>query len=79
MKPNDKPKRFDFAVHILNKIDEDNSSLENVSFSGETTSHIAGYVNRRIRGIESLHAGRDKAHSRPNVNVWCALAADEIF
>lgn len=82
LKPNDKPKHFDFAMHILNKIDEDNSYLENVIISNEATFHVSGYVNRhncRIWGTEPPHAVREKAHSSPKVNVWCALAADEIF
>lgn len=64
MKPNKKSKHFNFAVHILNKINEDNSDLENVIFSDEATFHVAGKVNCHngwIWGNQSPYAVRKKS------------------
>ncbi|GFS60688.1 DUF4817 domain-containing protein [Nephila pilipes] len=81
LKPNDKTERFDFAVCIFNKIDEDDCYLKKVIFSN-VTFHVSDYINRhnyRIWGTESPRAVREKARNSPKVNVWCALTVEEIF
>ncbi|GFT13785.1 DUF4817 domain-containing protein [Nephila pilipes] len=82
LKPNDILKCSDFAMRILNKINEDNCYLKNVIFSDEATFYVFGYVNChkcRICGTESPRAVREKARSRTKMNVRCALVTDEIF
>ncbi|GFS70449.1 DUF4817 domain-containing protein [Nephila pilipes] len=45
LKPNDKPKRFDFVVRILTPKSRSTTYLKNAIFSDEATFHVSGYVN----------------------------------
>lgn len=78
IKEDDKPRRYNFAVEILNKVEEDNDFLRKVIFSDEATFHVNGVVNRhncRIWGSENPHVVQEVERDSPKVNVWCALAA----
>ena len=58
IKPDDHRKRTDFAVEMLSRIEENDSYLDLVLFSDESTFHVCGDVNRhncRIWGTENPH------------------------
>ena len=46
IKPQDKPRRFNFAVEMLHEIDIDPTFLKNVVFSDECIFRVSGHVNR---------------------------------
>ncbi|PSN41049.1 hypothetical protein C0J52_24031 [Blattella germanica] len=73
---NDKAWRFNYAVDILSRVDEDNKYLNNVIFSDEATFHVSGYVNRhncRIWGSENSHVFLE--HER---NSKCLLLINQL-
>lgn len=81
IKPNDKRLRLDFAVDILNRIDENPNYLNNVLFTDESTFHVNGVVNRhncRIWGSEKPREIVQHQRDSPKVNVWCGLMNDRI-
>lgn len=81
IKITDKVKRVDFAVFILDSIEENENFLENVMFSDEATFHVSGSVNRhncRIWGSEPPHEFIEHQRDSPKVNVWCGLMHDRI-
>jgi hypothetical protein len=78
----DKPKRKDFAVHMLNRINEDNAFLQRLLFSDEATFHLSGRVNHhniRIWDSEQPRVVRQHRRESPKVNVWCGLMHDCII
>lgn len=82
IKPADKLKRYDFAVSMLDKIDDNNGFLKSVIFSDEASFHVNGHVNRhncRIWGSEPPHEFVEYERDTPKVNVWCALMHDRII
>lgn len=82
IKPADKPKRVDFAVQMLSKIDDDENYLDNILFSDEATFHISGCVNRhncRIWGNQQPNEVFQYVRDTPKVNVWCGLMQDRII
>jgi hypothetical protein len=46
LKPNDKPKRLDFAIDVMHRIAMDPGFLQSMFFSDEATFHQSGKVNR---------------------------------
>ena len=46
LKPDDKPKRFNFATDMLRSIEIDPNFLNRICFSDEATFHVCGTVNR---------------------------------
>jgi hypothetical protein len=65
-----------FAVDLLESIDQDEHFLHNV-FSDEATFHLSGKLNRhscRIWGSEIPHSFREYERDGPKINVWCALS-----
>lgn len=82
LKPDDGAKRFNFAVEMLNKIDENQSFLDDIIFSDEATFHINGSVNRhnsRIYGSENPHTIFEKIRDSPKVNVWCGVMKNRLI
>lgn len=82
LKPNDKPKRFQFAQNILSSVEVDENYLRRYIFSDEATFYVSGKVNRhncRIWGSENPHGIREYERDSPKVNVWCALSCSEVF
>lgn len=81
IKPNDKGLRLDFAVDILNRIDDSEDFLNNVIFTDESTFHVNGVVNRhncRIWGSQKPQEIVQYQRDSPKVNVWCGLMNDRI-
>ena len=82
LKPEDKPKRMDWAVEMLDCIDNDSEFLRNWVFSDECTFHENGTVNRHNNVYWSDgNPGYvvQKNLGRKSVNVWCALAHDRVM
>lgn len=82
IKPTDRPRRTDFAVEILQRIDNDPNFLQNVLFTDEATFHVNGSVNRhncRIWGAEHPRVLAEYIRDSPKVNVWCGLMYNRIF
>jgi len=46
IKPDDRPKRVEFATFMLNAIDEEETFLRRICFSDEATFYVNGCVNR---------------------------------
>ena len=46
LKPEDKPRRKEFAVTMLHRLDSDPGSLKRVCFSDESTFHVSRLINR---------------------------------
>ena len=46
IKPDDRPKRVEFATFMLNAIDEDENFLQRICFLDEATFYVNGCVNR---------------------------------
>ena len=71
---NDKPKRKEFAVNMLERISEDEAFLKRNCFSDEATFHVSGKSNKhnvRIRGSEHPYVIRELQRDSPKVNVRC--------
>uniref|UniRef100_A0A1B6EKB9 DUF4817 domain-containing protein n=1 Tax=Cuerna arida TaxID=1464854 RepID=A0A1B6EKB9_9HEMI len=81
IKSNDKGLKLDFAVDILNRIDDSEDFLNNVMFTDESTFHVNGVVNRhncRIWGSQKPQEIVQYQRDSPKVNVWCGLMNDRI-
>lgn len=81
LKPDDLPKRQNFASEILDRIANAPNYLENVIFTDESTFHTCGMVNRhnvRIWGSEQPNVVRERVRDSDKVNVWCGLMRDRI-
>jgi hypothetical protein len=77
--PGDNHKRYDFALDILNEIDNDEPCLHRVMFSGEATFHVLGYVHRhnvRIWANERPHDFVE--HKRDSPKLMCGVLLPEI-
>jgi transposase len=82
LEPDDGCCRKEFAMDMLDHIDNDNDFLDRVIFSDGSTFHMCGIVNRhncRIWGSESPHAVREYERDSPKLNVWCALSRHEVI
>lgn len=80
--PQDKPRRQQFAVNMLDRLDADEGFLTRVCFSDESTFHVSGLVNRhnvRIWGSENPHVTRELTRDSPKVNVWCGLMHNKVI
>jgi hypothetical protein len=76
IKPDDHRKRTDFAVGMLSHIEENDSYLDLVLFSDESTFHVCEKVNRlncRIGGSENPHQVIEYERDTPKLNVWLGL------
>ncbi|GBN43880.1 hypothetical protein AVEN_235910-1 [Araneus ventricosus] len=81
LQPNDCPKRAEFAIEILNRIDVENVYLNRICFSDESTFHVSGMVNRhnvRIWGSENSHVSAKLQRDSPKDNVWCGLMHNKL-
>ncbi|GBL60335.1 hypothetical protein AVEN_89352-1 [Araneus ventricosus] len=76
MQPINCPRREEFTIDILNRIDVENDYLNRICFSDESTFHVSGMVNRHnvhIWGSENPHVSAQLQRDSPKVNVWCGL------
>jgi hypothetical protein len=76
IKPADHRKRTDFAVEMLSRIEENESCLDLVLFSDESTFHVCGNVNRhncRVWGSGSPYQVTEYERDTPKLNVWLGL------
>ena len=46
LKPEDKPRRKEFAAMMLDRLDSDTGFLKRVCFSDESTFHVSGLLNK---------------------------------
>ena len=82
LKPLDKPRRKEFALTILHRLDSDPGFLKRVCFSDESTFHVSGIINRhisRIWGSQNPHETYEREGDSPKVNVWCGIMHDKII
>jgi hypothetical protein len=80
--PNDRVSLKEFAVTLLQKLDEDNEFLRKIMFSDKATFHVSGKVNKqnvRIWGSEQPHATVEHIRDSPKVNVWCGLLHNRLI
>ena len=74
--------REDFAFLMLEKNAQDPDFLSRVIFSDEATFCLSGKVNRqnlRIWSTENPHEFRQHIRDTPRLNVWCAMARNQII
>jgi len=82
IKPDDRPKRVEFATFMLNAIDEDETFLQCICFSDEATFYVNGCVNRHnCRIWETLQPNEIHEYVRnsPKVKAWCGLLYDRVI
>jgi hypothetical protein len=68
----DRVARKEFAVTMLEKLDEDHDFLRKIMFSDEATFHVSGKVNKQnipMWGSEHPHATVEHIRDSPKVNV----------
>ena len=64
--------RKEFAMTMLDRVDQDNDFLARIMFSDEATCHVSGKVNKqnvRIWGSQNPHSTADHIRDSPKVNV----------
>lgn len=79
---NDKMVRRDFCAEMLDRIADDETYLNHVIFSDESTFHVSGKVNThncRIWGSEPPHLQLQHVRASPKVNVFCALSKTKVY
>ena len=82
LKPDDKPNRKDFALKLLEKMEEDGHFFNRICFSDEATFHVSGKLNKhnaRTRETEIPHITMDIERDSPKVNVWCGLLCSKVI
>ena len=82
LKPEDKQRRKEFAVTMLDTLDSEPGFLKRVCFSDESTFHVCGLRNRqnlRIWGSENLHDTCDLKRDSPKLNMCCGIIHDKII
>jgi hypothetical protein len=82
IRPGDNRRRYDFALDILNEIDNNEQFLHCVMFSDEAACHVLGHVHRhnvRIWSNKRPHDFIEHKQDRPKVNVWCTLTRDCVI
>ena len=82
LKPEDNPRRKEFAVTMLGRLDSGPGFLKRVSFSDESTFHVSGLLNRhnlRIWGSENLHDTCELERNSPKLNVWCGMMHNKMI
>ena len=78
----DKVARKEFAMTMLDRVDQDNDFLARIMFSDETTFHVSGKVNKQnvhIWGSQNPHSTAEHIRDSPKVNVWCGLLHDRLI
>jgi hypothetical protein len=79
-KPDDKPRRFQFAKDILSNVEADENFLRSRIFSDEATFYVSGRINHhncRIWGSEDPRAIREIERDSAKVKVWGTLSCSE--
>jgi hypothetical protein len=82
VKPNEEPKRPDFATDTLHRIDTDPSFFPTTSFPDEAIFHQQEKVSRHIThiwGFKNPHVTRKVVQHTAKVNVWCGLMKDRFI
>ena len=82
LKPEDKPRRKEFAVTMLHRLDSNPGFLKRVCFSDESTFHVSGLINRhnlRIWGSQNRHETYELERDYPKLIVWCGIMHDKII
>ncbi|KAJ4449822.1 hypothetical protein ANN_01228 [Periplaneta americana] len=76
----DKMGRRDFCVEMLGRIEENETLLNHVIFSDESTFHVTGkYTNCRIWGSEPPHLHLPHVRDSPKMNVFCAFSKTKVY
>ena len=79
-KPNNKPKRVEFANTMLERLGADPDLMSTIFFSDESTFHVSGKINRhnvRIWGSQNPHAKQEHVRDSPKLNFWCSLSQNK--
>ena len=82
LKPEDKPRRKEFAVTMLDRLDSDPGFLKRVCFGDESTFHVSELINRhnsRIWGSQNPHETYELERDSSKLNVWCGIMDDKII
>jgi hypothetical protein len=82
LKPDHKPRLFQFAKNILSNVEAGENYLRRRIFSDEAASYVSGRVNRhncRIWGSENPHAIKEIKRDSAKVNAWCTLSCWEVL
>ena len=82
VKPEDKPRRKEFAVTMLHRLDSDPGFLKRVCFSDESMFHVSELISRhhsRIWGSQNPHETDELERDSPKLNMWCGIMHDKII
>ena len=82
LKPEDKPRRKEFAVTMLDRLDSDPGFLKRVCFSDGSIFHVSGLINRHksiIWGSQNPLETYELERDSPKLNVWCEIMHDKII
>ena len=82
LKSEDKPRRKEFVLTMLDRLDSDPGFLKRVCFSDESTFHVSGLLNRdnlRIWDSENPDDTCEVEPDSPKLNVWCGIMHDKII
>ena len=82
LKPEDKPRRKEFAVTMRHRLDSDPGFLKRVCFNDESTLHVSGLINRHNSGIwgsQNPHEIYELERDSPKLNVWCGIMHDKTI
>jgi hypothetical protein len=82
LKHNNRPLRRDFYTDMLNRVEEENSSLDIIVFSDEATFHLTGMVNHHnliIWGSQNPHQVIEHVQESQKVNVFSAVSRIQVY
>ena len=82
LKPEDKPRRKEFALTMLHRLDSNPGFLKRVCFSDESTFHVSELINRHnseIWGSQNPHETYELERDSPKLNAWCGIMHDKII
>ena len=82
LKLEDKQRRKEFAVTMLDTLNSDQGFLKRICFSGMSTFHVFRLLNihnLRIWSSENLHVTSEFERDSPKLNVWCGIMRDTII
>ena len=82
LKPDDKSERKEFALDIVEKMEEDCHFLNHICFNNEATFHVFGKLNKhnaRIWGSENLHITKEIECESPKVNCGADFCVAKLL
>jgi hypothetical protein len=77
--PDNRVARKEFAMTMLEKLDEDKEFQRKIMFSDEATFHVSGKVNKQRKQLGPEHSHATVQHIRESPEVNVCLLHDRFF